>query len=130
MYRLGSKVIIVDDTVEQKLPINEYGYIIAHEKNPDNVFDYVVRLPKINKNVYVSELDIMLEQEVLELEAERIQKESLIDFALATNNRELFDQIMNPSTSIDAELEKIETQIQEQILFHIQQDGTIRREVH
>lgn len=130
MYRLGSKVIIVDDSVEQKLPINEYGYIIAHEKNPDNVFDYVVRLPKLNRNVYVSELDIMLEQEVLEIEAERVQRESLIDFALATNNRELFNQIMNPTATIQAELESIEAQMQEQILFHIQQDGTIRREVH
>jgi hypothetical protein len=130
MYRLGSKVIIVQDSIEQNLPVHEYGYIIAHEKNPDNVFDYVVRLPKLNKNVYVSEHDIELEQVLLEQEAERIQKDALIDYALATNNRDLFEQIMNENVDEEADLAQLEEQITETILFHITNDGTIRREVH
>lgn len=50
MLRLGQRVIIVADTFEQNLPVSEYGYIMAIDRNADNVFDYVVRVPKINKH--------------------------------------------------------------------------------
>lgn len=130
MYRLGSKIIIIHDSIEQNLPLNEYGFIIAYEKNPDNVFDYVVRVPKINKNVYVTEQDIELEQTMYELEAERIQKEALIDYALANHNRELFDQIMNGNLEEEVEEDQVELELEEQIILHIHTGGTIRREVH
>lgn len=94
MLRLGKKVMIVADSFEQNLPVGEYGYIIAYERNSDNAFDYVIRIPKLNKNVYVPASDIELEQTMLEREAERVQKEALIDYALATNNKALFEQIM------------------------------------
>lgn len=130
MYRLGSKIIIIHDSIEQNLPLNEYGFIIAYEKNPDNVFDYVVRVPKMNKNVYVTEQDIELEQTIFELEAERIQKEALIDYALANHNRELFDQIMNGNLEEEVEEDQVELELEEQIILHIHTGGTIRREVH
>jgi hypothetical protein len=130
MFRLGSKVIIVQDSIEQNLPIHEYGYIIAYEKNPDNVFDYVIRVPKLNKNVAVAEIDIQLEKDLFEKEAERIQREALIDFALATNNRMLFDSIMNGDAACDEAMKQVEAEIQEQLFIQLQQDGTIRREVH
>lgn len=95
MLRLGQKVIILSDSFEQNLPIGDYGYIIAYDRNADNAFDYVVRIPKVNKNVFVPAVDIELEETLLQQEADRIEREALIDYALATKNEELFRRVMN-----------------------------------
>lgn len=95
MYRLGERVIIVADTFEQNLPVGNYGFIIAYDRNNDNAFDYVIRVPSVNKNFFVPAADIELESVLLEQEAERIEREALIDFALATRNEELFRRVMN-----------------------------------
>ncbi|WP_438448490.1 ATPase [Gorillibacterium sp. sgz5001074] len=95
MLRLGSKVIIVADAFEQSLPVGDYGYIIAYDRNADNAFDYVVRVPKANKHYFVTSGDIELEEVLLQQEAEKIEREALIDYALATKNAELFRRIMN-----------------------------------
>lgn len=99
MLRLGQKVYIVADSFEQNLPVGEYGYIIAYDRNSDNVFDYVVRVPSANKNVFVPEADVETEEKLLAQEAEQIEEEALIDFALATKNEELFRRIMNGETA-------------------------------
>ncbi|UVI31332.1 ATPase [Paenibacillus spongiae] len=95
MLKLGQKVIIISDLFEQNLPIGEYGYIIAYDRNADNAFDYVVRVPKAGRNFYVPAEDIELEEVLLQLEAERVEREALIDYALATHNEELFRRVMN-----------------------------------
>src|SRR5690606_8369791 len=101
MLPLGSKVVFVEDQFEQKLPIGEYGYIIAYDRNADNVFDYVVRVPALNRNFAVPEEDIELESVLLRQEAEKIGKEALIDYALATHNEKLFHFIMNGEAEDD-----------------------------
>lgn len=93
--RLGDRIYIVNDTFEQNLPVGEYGYIIAYDRNADNVFDYVVRVPSANKHYYVPASDIELESVLLSEEADRIEREALIDYALSTRNEELFMRIMN-----------------------------------
>lgn len=95
MIRLGQKVIIVGDKFEQNLPIGDHGYIIAYDRNADNVFDYVVRIPKLNKHVFVPKEDVELEETIIQREAERIEREALIDFALATRNEALFKKLLN-----------------------------------
>jgi hypothetical protein len=95
MLPLGQRVIIVADSFEQNLTIGDHGFIIAYDRNVDNAFDYVVRIPKLNKHVFLPSADIELEEVLLEQEASRIERESLIDFALATNNAELFHRVMN-----------------------------------
>lgn len=95
MLRLGQKVYIVDDSLEQKLPVGEYGYVIAYDRNADNIFDYVVRIPQHNRHVLVPAIDIETEEVVLALEAEQVEREALIDFALATRNEELFRRLMS-----------------------------------
>jgi hypothetical protein len=92
---LGQKIVIIADNLEQNLPIGEYGYLIAYDRNLDNIFDYVIRVPKANKHFYVPSADIELEEVLIEQEADRIGREALIDFALATHNEELFRKIMN-----------------------------------
>lgn len=102
MLKLGERVVIVGDAFEQNLPVGEYGYVIAYDRNPDNAFDYVVRAPKTGRNYYVPAGDIESEALILEYEAERATQEALIDFALATYNEKLFRQVLNGEDS-DAE---------------------------
>lgn len=94
MLKLGDKVIIVSDRFEQNLPLEEYGYVIAYDRNNDSAFDYVIRVPKANRQFYVSAADIELEETLLEQEADKIGREALIDFALATRNEELFRRLV------------------------------------
>lgn len=95
MPRLGEKVVIVADAFEQNLPVGEYGFIIAYDRNPDNAFDYVLRVPQVNRNFFVPSGDVDLEEVLLKQEAERVEREALIDYALATHNEKLFHHLMN-----------------------------------
>ncbi|GGA50659.1 ATPase [Paenibacillus physcomitrellae] len=95
MLRLGERIVIVDDAFEQNLPVGEYGYIIAYDRNPDNAFDYVIRLPKAGRNFFVPASDIESEEQLIKQEVDRVEREALLDFALATHNEKLFFQIMN-----------------------------------
>jgi len=97
VLKLGEKIIIVGDRFEQNLPIGDYGYIIAYDRNNDSAFEYIIRVPKANRQFYVPSSDIELEETLLEQEAERIEREALIDFALATRNEELFNRILRGS---------------------------------
>ncbi|MDA5108434.1 MULTISPECIES: hypothetical protein [Brevibacillus] len=94
MFKLGQRVVIVADSFEQGMPIGEYGYLIGRDRNPDSAFAWIVRIPKIDKQYAVPEEDIALEEKLIEQEAERIQREALLDFALATRNEALFRQLM------------------------------------
>jgi hypothetical protein len=95
MLKLGDKIVIIDDHFEQNLPLGEYGFVIAYDRNNDSVFDYIIRVPKANRQFYVPSEDVELEETLLELEVDRIEREALIDFALVTRNEELFKRIMN-----------------------------------
>ncbi|WP_334076052.1 MULTISPECIES: ATPase [Paenibacillus] len=95
MLQLGERVVIVGDAFEQNLPVGEYGYVIAYDRNPDNAFDYVIRAPKTGRNYYVPSSDVESEELLMEYEAERATKEALIDYALATHNEKLFMHVMN-----------------------------------
>ncbi|MDU4697425.1 MULTISPECIES: hypothetical protein [Paenibacillus] len=99
MLHLGEKIVIVGDAFEQNLPVGEYGYVIAYDRNPDNAFDYVIRSPKTGRNYFVPQSDIESESRLIEQEVERATQEALIDYALATHNEKLFRQIMNGEDS-------------------------------
>lgn len=108
MLRLGEKIIIVADAFEQGLPIGDYGYLIAYDRNPDNAFDYVIRVPQANRNFYVPAEDIEAEEALLAFEAERATHEALIDYALSTHNEKLFHHLMNGDAA-DAEEQETTT---------------------
>ncbi|MCQ4088737.1 ATPase [Saccharibacillus sp. JS10] len=95
MLHLGEKIVIVADVFEQNLPMGEYGYLIAYDRNPDNAFDYIVRVPQANRNFFVTEKDIEPEENVLRFQADQVERAALIDYALATHNEKLFFQVMN-----------------------------------
>jgi hypothetical protein len=94
VLKLGEKIVIVGDRFEQNLPIGEYGYLIAYDRNNDSAFEYIIRVPKANRQFYVPSSDVELEETLLSQEAERIEREALVDFALATRNEELFKRIL------------------------------------
>ncbi len=105
MFRLGQRVCIVDDKFEQNLPKGNIAYIIAYDRNAENAFDYVIRVPKLNKHYFVPASDVELEEVLIQKEVDRIEKEALIDYALSTRNEELFRSIMNQGAN-DADKEK------------------------
>lgn len=110
MHRLGEKIMIVADAFEQNLPVGERGYIIAYDRNADNAFDYVIRVPKVNRNFFVPSEDVELEESILKLEAQQIEREALIDYALATHNESLFRYVMNGGLDMVEEEEEIVTE--------------------
>ncbi|MET3289908.1 UNVERIFIED_CONTAM: hypothetical protein ABID98_002478 [Brevibacillus sp. OAP136] len=94
MFKLGQRVIIVADSFEQSLPISEHAYIIGRDRNPDSAFEWVIRVPKVDKHYAIVESDIALEETLLAQEADRISREALLEHALATRNEALFRQVM------------------------------------
>jgi hypothetical protein len=119
MLRLGQKVYIVSDSLEQNLPLGDYGYIIAYDRNADNIFDYVVRVPKMNRHYFVPACDIETEEVLIQREVDRLEKESLIDFALATRNEELFQRVMNGDKGEEKPGKSKEVQSQEEFVKQI-----------
>ncbi|MCC3375829.1 ATPase [Cohnella sp. REN36] len=119
MLKLGEKIVIVDDRFEQHLPVGEYGYVIAYDRNNDSAFDYIIRVPKANRQFYVPASDVELEELLLEQEAERIGREALIDFALATRNEELFKRIMNGDEEPAEEETNKEVQSREEFIRQV-----------
>ncbi|MEK0317085.1 ATPase [Cohnella sp. 56] len=116
MLKLGEKIIIVNDRFEQNMPVGEYGYVIAYDRNNDSAFDYIIRVPNANRQYYVPASDIEPEEVLLELEAERIGREALIDYALATRNEELFKRIMNGDAEEPEEEAPREVQSREEFI--------------
>lgn len=110
MFRLGQRVIIVADSFEQGLPIGEHAYIIGRDRNPDSAFEWIVRIPRIDKAFPIVESDIETEENLLEQEADKIQREALLDYALATRNESLFRQLMGLT---DDEQENAENKVKE-----------------
>lgn len=117
MLRLGEKIVIVADSFEQSLPIGEYGYLIAYDRNPDNAFDYVIRVPEANRNFYVPAEDIEAEEHLLAAEAERATHEALIDYALSTYNEKLFHHLMNGEDMATEETDSTSTESMSQAEF-------------
>lgn len=119
MLKLGEKIVIVDDRFEQSLPLGEYGYVIAYDRNNDSAFDYIIRVPKANRQFYVPASDVELEETLLEMEVERIGREALIDFALATRNEELFRKVMNGEEEPEVEEMNREVQSREDFIRQV-----------
>lgn len=94
MLQLGQKVVIVNDSFEQNLPIGEYGYIIGRERSSDSAFDFIVRVPAKDRHYYVPVADIEAEEVLIKRQAEEIERQALIDHALVTGNKELFEQLV------------------------------------
>ena len=119
MLKLGEKVVIVGDRFEQNLPIGEYGYIIAYDRNNDSAFEYIIRVPKANRQFYVPSADVELEETLLEQEVRRVERDALIDYALSTRNEELFKRIMRGQEDESSEESEREVQTREDFIRQV-----------
>ncbi|GGG81252.1 ATPase [Paenibacillus radicis (ex Gao et al. 2016)] len=120
MLKLGSKVVIIADQYEQNLPVGEYGYIIAYDRNVDNVFDYVLRVPAANRNFLIPDEDVELEEVLIQEEVDRVEREALIDYALATYNEELFNWIVKgEEVQVEVESTSSESQSKEDFIRQV-----------
>ncbi|MFF2093650.1 MULTISPECIES: hypothetical protein [Paenibacillus] len=120
MLKLGSKVVIIADQYEQNLPVGEYGYIIAYDRNADNVFDYVLRVPAANRNFLIPDEDVELEEVLIQEEVDRVEREALIDYALATYNEELFNRIVKgEEAQVEVESTSSESQSKEDFIRQV-----------
>lgn len=120
MLSLGAKVVIIADQFEQNLPVGEYGYIIAYDRNADNVFDYVLRVPAANRNYLIPDEDVELEEVLIQEEIDRVEREALIDYALATYNEELFNWIMKgKEEAVEAEIVSNDSQTKEDFIRQV-----------
>jgi len=119
VLKLGEKIIVVGDRFEQNLPIGEYGYIIAYDRNNDSAFEYIIRVPKANRQFYVPSSDVELEEILLEQEAQRVEQEALIDFALMTRNEELFKRILRGQEDDSDEESEHEVQSREEFIRQV-----------
>jgi hypothetical protein len=90
---LGKRIIVIADSFEQKLPIGEYGYVIGQIRDTDNAFDYVVRIPKVNRQFFVAKHDIELEESYIQQLAQKAERDALINYALKTKNEALFNEL-------------------------------------
>lgn len=116
MFKLGQRVIIVADSFEQGLPIGEHAYLIGRDRNPDSAFEWIVRIPKIDKHFPVVEADIALEEQLLAAEAEKVQREALLDYALATRNEALFRQVMGMDEESKADSDSVVKETAEEFI--------------
>jgi len=119
VLKLGEKVVIVGDRFEQNLPIGEYGYIIAYDRNNDSAFEYIIRVPKANRQFYVPSADVELEETLLEQEVRRVERDALIDYALSTRNEELFKRIMRGQEDESSEESEREVQTREDFIRQV-----------
>lgn len=90
-YNLMQPVIIVSDTLNYELPIGALGYIVMIEPRVFFGIPYCVRVPSEQKEFWVPECDLDSASDRLAQESEEVIRESLIDFALKTKNKVLFD---------------------------------------
>lgn len=85
------QVYIVSDTLAYGLPVGEMGYVTAVNRHVDTAFNYCVRVPSKKEAWLVPECDLLTTQEWTERSAEVAIRNALIDKALATGDKALFE---------------------------------------
>jgi hypothetical protein len=76
-------------------------------------------VPKAGKQFFVPASDVELEEVLLRKAAEKVEKEALIDFALASRNKELFLRVMNGEGADSDEKKSKEKQSQEEFIRQV-----------
>lgn len=93
MLALMTKVMIVSDILNLGLPVGQEAYIIAHNRRVNVAYQYLIRIPAIQKEFWVVENDIKpLTDADTVRDYSREAEKVLIDVALQTKQ---FDIIKN-----------------------------------
>jgi hypothetical protein len=91
-YHLMQPVVIVTDTLNYGLPVGSNGYVVMIEPRAYWGVPYYVRVPSEQKEYWTPECDLIPASEWIIQESGRVIRDSLIDFALETKNKALFDE--------------------------------------
>ncbi|CEH28930.1 hypothetical protein [Aneurinibacillus migulanus] len=85
MFALMTRVIILSDILNLGLPVGQEAYIIAHNRRVDVAYQYLIRVPAIQKEFWVVENDIkpLTEADTVKDYSCEVE-EVLIDVALQT----------------------------------------------
>lgn len=85
MYALMTRVKIVSDLLNLGLPIGQEAYIIAHNRRVNVAYQYLIRVPALQKEYWVVEQDIApLKEADTVNDYSREAEQVLIDAALQT----------------------------------------------
>jgi len=94
MLALMTRVIILSDLLNLGLPIGHEAYIIAHNRRVDVAYQYLIRVPSIQKEFWVVENDIKpLTDADTAKDYSREAEEVLIDVALQTRQFDIIKQL-------------------------------------
>lgn len=94
MHPLMTRVIILSDILNLGLPVGQEAYIIAHNRRVNVAFQYLIRLPALQKEYWVVENDIkpLTEADTVK-DFSQEAEEVLIDVALQTKQYHIIKQL-------------------------------------
>ncbi|MDU5945451.1 MAG: hypothetical protein E7L01_09775 [Paenibacillus macerans] len=90
-YHLMQPVMIVSDTLNYGLPVGALAYVIMIEPRFFFGTPYLIRVPSEQKEYWSPECDLESADAWITQESEKVIREALIDFALRTGNKSLFE---------------------------------------
>lgn len=92
-YEVMQPIVVVSDTLKYDLPIGEAGFVLVVNRSISHGLQYNIRVPSKKDGWWVPECDIMDAEEWATQGANHQINQSLMNFALETKNRELFDRL-------------------------------------
>ncbi|MNW34022.1 hypothetical protein D3C74_109890 [compost metagenome] len=90
-YHLMQPIMIVSDTLNMGLPIGLPAYVIMIEQRSFHATPYLIRVPSEQKEYWSPECDLEPVGDWIAQESDNVIRDALIDFALATGNKTLFE---------------------------------------
>lgn len=90
-YKLMEQVYTIGDTLNFGFPVFEHGYVIAYNFDIKKAFSYYIRFPQKKENWWIPDCDLISSEEILNDEVEEIANRSIINYALDTKNKQIFD---------------------------------------
>lgn len=92
----GDEVVIVGDTLNYGLPLNEAAVVMHVHMNLLDFRNYLIRIPKRKMDCWVPGKDIEDASEVNTRQAALAMKDYLINVSLETRDKELFSKVSRP----------------------------------
>lgn len=90
-YHLMQPVMIISDTLNYGLPVGTLAYVVMIEPRGFFGTPYYIRVPSEQMEYWLPECDLEPADAWIAKESENVIRDSLIDFALATGNKALFE---------------------------------------
>lgn len=90
-YHLMQAVMIVSDTLNYGLPVGSLAYVTMIDPRGFFGTPYFIRVPSEQKEYWSPECDLEPAADWIAKQSDNVIRDALIDFALATGNKALFD---------------------------------------